>query len=578
MINIKKHIPFVSVKGESSIKKSIIYTVIRQIISMFCYTYSLVCVYLLIQDNHEIFSVIPITIFGIILLLIETKAIKLQFRSTNLPAYHEVEDVRLRLVSQLARLPLSFYNDKDMSEISGMMMSDCANLEHLIAGLLPEIYASAITFPLIFLVLAFLDLRLTLATLITVPIAYGIQICSLKLQASLVDQHKEVRYKALSRMQDYINGIQQIRADDQSNEKLRQLMDSLTELKKASLRMELTSGVFSAGAESILQSGIGIVIFFALHRYVGNSLSAFKTIVFFSASLRVYAPMGAQLTSLPSFIYFRRNLRRLSETLSAITQGGEEKTNLDCFDVEFKEVGFGYNDRPVLDGVDFSIKQGEITAIVGTSGAGKSTIANLLSRFWNPNIGEICMGGIDISSIDPEFYANYITFVFQDVALFHDTVYHNILVGRPDACREEVLAAARLARCDEFVNQLPNGYDTVLAENGLSLSGGERQRISIARAILKNAPIVVLDEATSSLDTMNEYYIHQALAELVNGRTVIVIAHTIRNIVNADKIIVLDNGHIIEQGTHEKLMQSKGLYEKMYKLQEQVANWQITNE
>lgn len=581
MKKLSKQIPNLSDSGYKNLRKSILATICKQLAGTFSFVCSMLLVYGLLQrqnsGNSDKHYIATIFVAGLLLMVAEILIIRHQYKTTNIPTYHESERLRLTIAEKLSKIPMSYYNSKNISEITGSLMDDCATVENLLSGIIPNVYASAITIPLSFIVLGIFDLRLGIAAFISVPTAFGIQLLSMKIQAKLVDMQLLIKHKTVSKMQEYIEGMQQIRANSQTGAKYDELTEALLNLKKASLKMELVSGIFTAGAEVVLQIGIGIVIFAATHYITTGTVSVFTMILFFSAVLKLYVPIASQITRLPNLMYMKKNICRISEILSQQPMQGNETPEIKDFEIEFQNVQFAYNHSPALKGISFCAEKNKVTAIVGPTGAGKTTIANLLARFWDADKGSITLGGIDITLIHPEYYSKYISFVFQNVVLFRDSIYNNILIGNPDASESEVLRAANLAQCDEFAQRLPDGYNTLLLENGKSLSGGERQRIAIARAMLKNAPIVLLDEATSSLDTMNEYYIHEALVALTAGKTVVIIAHTLRNIVNADNIIVINNGEIAEQGTHAQLMDDNRIYAKLYNIQKKAMEWDCRN-
>lgn len=570
-----KMLEVISDTGRKSIKKAVCSSVLKQIASWFSFVCSMFLVYHILRDSISTNITAIVFAAGLVLMTAEIFITKLQYKTTNIPSYHEEERIRLALAAKLGDIPMSYYNNKTISDIAGAILDDCSKVEKMISGLLPEYYASIFTISIIFIVLAIIDYRLAIAAFVTVPLSVGAQALSLNIQGKLVERHLVSKRYASSKMQEYIDGMAQIRANSQGGERCRELTEALAAWRRDSLKMELTSGVFTAGADVVLQLGIGIVVFTAARYLMAGTVDAFTMILFFSAMLGVYMPVSSQISRLPNLVYTKKSIARISEILSLTPVSGKETPEIKKFDIELKNVDFSYSATPVLKQVSFTAREGEVTAIVGPTGSGKTTVTNLLARFWDANGGKILLGDVDITKIQPEHYTKYISFVFQDVVLFNDTIYNNILIGNPDASEDDVVMAAKMACCDEFIRKLPDGYQTMLMENGRSLSGGERQRIAIARAMLKNAPIVILDEATSSLDTMNEYYIHQAMSELTKGKTVIVVAHTLRNIVNADNIVVLDNGEVVECGRHAELIKHDGIYARLYTIQKQAAEWDV---
>ena len=345
-------------------------------------------------------------------------------------------------------------------------------------------------------------------------------------------------------------------------------------MRKIAIKVELASGILVQGASLILQAGLGITIFIGTVLITGSKIELLPLLVLLMFSTQIYGPILAILSQLTSLFHLGTVTNRMRTLLTTPAMEGEDK-DVSKYDIELKDVTFGYNQDDVIKDVSFSIPAGSVTALVGPSGSGKSTISKLIARFWDVRKGQITIGGMDVSTIEPEHLMRCMSFVFQDVTLFNDTVFNNIRVGNRNATEEQVMAAAKAAYCDEFIQRLPDGYQTVLGENGSTLSGGERQRISIARALLKDAQIILLDEATASLDPENEVLIQRAIAKLVEGKTVIMIAHRLRTVVDADQIIVLDNGKLVECGTHDELMKKKGLYHKLFYIQQESLGWAV---
>ena len=351
-------------------------------------------------------------------------------------------------------------------------------------------------------------------------------------------------------------------------------------MKQMAIKMEFGTGVFITGAQMLLQAGVGLTVFVGTYLLTGGKIELIPLLLFFVIVVRLYGPVIVEFTLLPELFYHRIATKRMRTLLTAPVMEGDTEKQLTSWDIVFENVSFSYNaqnpnENVVIKNLTVAIPSDAITALVGPSGSGKSTISRLIARFWDVNEGCVKIGGVDVKTLDPEHLMSYMSFVFQDVVLFNDTVYNNICIGNMEATGEQVMEAARAACCDEFINALPKGYQTMLGENGSTLSGGERQRISIARALLKDAPIVLLDEATASLDPENEALIQQAISKLIAGKTVIVIAHRLRTVAGADKIVVLEEGRMVEEGTHETLMKSKGLYERLYRLQQESLGWSV---
>jgi len=387
----------------------------------------------------------------------------------------------------------------------------------------------------------------------------------------------DAKLAASGQVQEYIEGIKVIRACNLDGENFDALKNALRAMKRLAITMEFGTGVFVTGAQVVLQAGIGLTVLLGTTLLTGGQIGLIPMLMFLLIVIRIYGPILVELTLLPELFYHQIAVKRMRDLMAVPLMEGNAEKEIKNFNIVFDHVDFHYNEdgEETIKDMSVTIPPGGITALVGPSGSGKSTISRLIARFWDTNGGKITIGGVDIKTLDPEHLMSYMSFVFQDVTLFNDTILGNIRIGNMDASREEVMAASKAACCDEFVNRLPDGYDTMLGENGATLSGGERQRLSIARALLKDAPIVLLDEATASLDPENEALIQQAISTLIAGKTVVVIAHRLRTITGADKIIVLDNGKISGQGTHEGLSRKDGLYRKLYSIQQESMGWSV---
>lgn len=501
---------------------------------------------------------------------------KREYKSTYVNAYEQSETTRLGISDYMRKLPMSFFNSKDLSELSSNIMSDCSNIEQMLSSAIPQLIANIISTIIVCSVLMFFDWRMALAVLISLPLAALIFWLSRKLQNKMFAGQVEAKLMAAKQSQEYLDGIKVIRACGLGGDKFKVLDDAFLELKKASLQVELTSGAAMSITSILLRFGIGIVTFAGVHLLSGGSIGFIPLLMFLLIATRVYSPILTVMTLLPDILYIQVSTKRLRTLMTTPPMEGNSEMPITNFDIEFRNISFAYNNENVINGVSMIAHEGEVTALVGPSGSGKSTMAKLAARFWDVGKGEILVGGTDIKEIDPEHLMKHVSFVFQDVTLFNDTIAENIRLGKADASDEEVRQAAKLACCNEFIYKLPGGYQTVLGENGSTISGGERQRISIARALLKNAPIILLDEATASLDPENEVLVQKAIGRLVNGRTVLVIAHRLRTVADADKIVVLKDGKIMQQGTHDMLMQAKGLYKTLWDLQTESSAWNIS--
>ena len=517
------------------------------------------------EGSTDTSAIWKLWIFGIVSAVAVFLCAKNDYRKTYIASYKESNKTRERLAEHLCGMPMSFFNTRDLTEITSNMMSDCSAMESMLSSTIPPLIADIISSAVMCVMLAFFDIRLALCVFITIPLAFIIIIASKSKQKKLFRSQNDIKLEASARIQEYLEGVKIIKACGVSGKRHEALDRTLRALKDMSVKTELAIGVFISGASMILQSGIGITIFAGCALLLSGKVELLTLLMFLLMATRIYGPILAVLGQLSTLMHLDVVTDRMRSLMIADEMGGTEKT--DGGNIEVIDARFGYNDEEVIHGVSFKVEKGSVTALVGPSGSGKSTMSKLIARFWDVNGGCIRFGGKDIKNISPSSLMEHMSFVFQDVTLFNDTIFNNIKMGRESASDEEVYAAAKAAFCDEFVSKLPHGYETVIGENGGTLSGGERQRISIARALLKDAEIIILDEATASLDPENELFVQQAIARLVENKTVIMIAHRLRTVADADNIIVFDGGRIAEQGTHRQLMEKGGIYRRMYELQ-----------
>lgn len=514
---------------------------------------------------------------GIIGVFIVFLCSKNDYKKTYVVSYQESENARVTLAEHIRKLPMSLFNSKDLSELTTNLMGDVATSEHCLSHLIPQIIGNFISLTLITIILAFFDWRMAIAMFISVPVAFGIIFLSRSIYGKLHKKHIDAKLAAAEQAQEYLEGIKVIHACNLDGEKFSALENALKVMTKMSIQMEFGTGIFVTGAQAVLQSGIGLTVLLGTTLLVNGQIEIIPMIMFLLMSARIYGPFLTELSLLPEFFYHQTAIKRLRKLMSVKPMEGDSQTEIKNSEIVFKDVCFSYNKggEETIKNMSVTMPDGKITALVGASGSGKSTVSRLIARFWDTNSGTVSVGGIDVKTLDPEHLMSYMSFVFQDVVLFNDTIYNNIKIGNMNATEEEVLAAAKAARCDEFVLNLSEGYNTVLGENGSTLSGGERQRLSIARALLKDAPIVLLDEATASLDPESESSIQKAIAKLIKNKTVVVIAHRLRTIADSDKIIVMDGGRMAEEGTHQELLAKNGIYKKLYTIQQESLGWSV---
>ena len=516
-------------------------------------------------------------IIGVAIALLYLFSVWLSDERNNIFTYREMDRMRRSAAARLIQMPMSFLNSVSRSDLVNHLMADCAACEVAISGLIPSLIAHLTSSIVILVVLAVVNWKLALAAFAVIPVSYMIQALSLRTQASLTKRQLKAKRCAENTMLEYIAGMPVIKAYHLSGAQFDRLTRDLNAVRHISTKLELTAGIFVSGAEVVLQLGIGIVILAGTWLLNRGEVSLSILLLFWAVILRFYEPIAASLGELSNLIYMRESLKRLSDLLSSPVRTTERITPTD-YSVEFSNVYFYYcpdlRESAVLHDISFFVPAGSFTALVGPSGSGKTTVLRLAANLWSPTDGAVKIGGITITSnID---LSNVVAYVEQDPVLFHDSILNNILMGNPNATREEAISAARAAQCHFVETRLPNGFDTVIAENGASLSGGERQRIAIARAILKNAPILLLDEPTASLDAENEILVQNAISGLLKqGKTVLMIAHRLKTVENADQILVMENGKITQVGTHAKLIAQDGVYRKLYELQESAQQWNV---
>ena len=499
-----------------------------------------------------------------------------QYKTTYGLVYREVKKMRLSLAERLRKLPLGYFSKRDLADLIETLMGDVNRLEHVWSHCLGYLYGSFISTAVIAVMLLAYNWKLAIACLWAVPVAFILLFGSRKLSRKNSEITKAAAVQVADGIQETLENIREIRATNQEDRFLNALSDKIDDHEAKMIHVELVNGIFVNAASVIMRLGVATTILAGTRMILAGEIDFMMLFMYLMVITRIYAPFDQALALISEMFLSEVCANRLNEIEDARTAEGSEDFRPDGHDIVFENVGFGYDDKQVLDGVSFTAKEGEVTALVGPSGSGKSTCTRLAARLWDNDSGAIKVGGVDIKTIDPETLLTDYSMVFQDVVLFDDTVMENIRLGKHGATDEEVRAAARAANCDEFVEKLPQGYNTPIGENGAKLSGGERQRISIARALLKDAPIVLLDEATASLDVENETKVQGALSRLLAGKTVLVIAHRMRTVEAADKIVVLADGKVAEQGSPDELFaRENSMFRRMAELQSTSAGWSI---
>ena len=567
-------------EGSDNLIKGIIYTALQNISFMFPVGLYAALLYIWINPlmGGEIISPdLGIFILGILIILGIIFAFSWkQYHFVYNTTYVESTNRRINLGENLRKLPLSFFERRDLADLTATIMNDCTDLEHVFSHAIPQLLGSILSLIFVSIGLLIFDWRLAVALLWVVPVSFIILYISKRM---IYRGSKIVTNDLLEcgdSMQECIDSIRDLKSYNYENEYLSKLNDITSKIEKSRIKSELmlSSGVITG--KVILNLGIVSVILLGSNLIMNGQVTIYTFLIFLIASATIYAPVENGLMFLSEILMMDIKIERAKEIEMLVTEEGLKDYSLDGYDLEFRNVKFNYDNlKDVLSDIDFIAKQGEVTALVGPSGGGKSTVSKLAARFWDPVSGEVSIGGQNLAELDSEKLLENFSIVFQDVILFNNTIMENIRVGKKDASDDEVINAAKLAECEEFVQKLPNGYNTIIGENGELLSGGQRQRISIARALLKNANIVILDEATSFLDVENESKIQKAISTLIKNKTVIIIAHRMRTIANADKIVVLDDGRIVEQGSPDELLAQNGLFKHMVELQKLSGKWEI---
>lgn len=565
-------------QGVKNTKRGTLFTVITNLVVMagtgILYLVMGSFMKILIGESAVTNILVPILLI-IAFLLLSFITHYLQYKATYGLVYGEVKTTRLHLAERLRKLPLGYFGKRDLADLTETLMGDVNRMEHVWSHVLGYLYGAYISTAIIAICLIFYNWKLAIACLWGVPVAFALLFGSRKLTARSSQITKAAAIRVSDGIQEALENVREIRATNQEKRYLSGLNEKINQHEKVTIKGELTTGLFVNAASVIMRLGVATTILVGANLILSGQIDFMLLFLFLLVITRVYAPFDQSLALIAEMFVSQVSADRINEIYETAIATGSDTFKPQGHDIVFDHVSFSYDHKEVLHDVSFTAKEGQVTALVGPSGSGKSTCARLAARLWDIDSGHICVGGVDISTVDPEALLTDYSMVFQDVVLFDDTVMENIRLGKRGASDEEVLAAAKAANCDEFVNLLPQGYATPIGENGAKLSGGERQRISIARALLKDAPIVLLDEATASLDVENETKVQAALSRLLMGKTVLVIAHRMRTVAGADHIVVLDNGHIVEQGSPSELMEKNGIYRRMVDLQSESAQWKM---
>lgn len=560
-------------KGAKDLRRGIVFSTLLNLALMLPPTYLFLFLMEYLEvgtDQHTLWFYI---LLAVVLMGMMFFIARWQYDSTYTTIYNESAQRRISLAEKLRRLPLAFFGERNLSDLTSTIMEDCTSLEQIFSHAVPQLFASVLSMFIIAVSLFFYDWRLAVALFWVVPMALAaLLLARHQLDKAFVHLY-HVKRGVTEQVQEGLECVQEIKSYCGEKAYNQSFDKRLKDYEKELVNHELVAGVFVNLSAMILKLGMPTVIITGAWLLQRGEVSIFIYLAFLLVSAMVYNPIQDVCNNLAILAFLDVRINRMKEMEAMPEQEGSKEVKMDNYDIEFRNVSFAYEtEKQVLHNVSFTAKQGEVTALVGPSGGGKSTTAKLAARFWDIDGGKILLGGNDIAHIDPETLLRNYAVVFQDVLLFNASISDNIRIGKRDATDEEVRRVAQLAQCDDFISRMPNGYDTIIGENGETLSGGERQRISIARALLKDAPVILLDEATASLDAENETKIQAGISELVQGKTVIIIAHRMRTVRNADHIVVLGGGTVIEQGAPEDLMAKGGEFARMVKLQQENNN------
>ena len=581
MINRLQQKYALSIQGAKDLFKAIVYSVLANISLMLPVALLAIVLNTMLPValgmEEKVTGFAGYTVAGMIILVMIFVLHYLQYTKAYIGTYEESERRRITLAEKLRTLPLGFFHERDLADLTSTIMGDCASFEHAFSHTVPQFLGSLISTIIVCLVLLIMNWKMGLALLWVAPVAFAIVLLSRKWQELLAKKYMTARLDLSEGIQECLETVQDIKACNQEKNYLEKLDVKLDAAEKAQISSEMVSASLLTTGQMVLRLGLATVIVVGSSLILKGKIDLFTYILYLIAASRLYDPLSGAMANMAELFGVNLQVKRLKEIQEYPLETGQTEYHTKGYDVIFDHVKFSYETgKPVLKDVSFTAKQGQVTALVGPSGGGKSTIAKLAAKFYDLDGGKITLGGVDIAKLDPVALMKDVSIVFQDVVLFKNTIMENIRVGRKGASDEDVIAAAKAAKCHDFIEKLPQGYQTVIGENGSTLSGGECQRLSIARALLKDAPVILLDEATASLDVDSETQIQEAISELVREKTVLVIAHRMRTIEAADQIVVLDKGVVAEKGTHDTLMKKNGLYRKLVDLQTEAANWKLS--
>ena len=562
------------------LNKPVGYTILANLVNILPFCLSIEAVRILFQafdgngtslDIDRLWFLFGILIAYMILMALAERA---SYRANFRGAYEMSASGRIALGEHLRRLSLGFLSRRDPGDLSSMLITDFTMAETGISHHLPQLMGALVMPLLAFLSLLWIDWRMAVAMFAALPLAILVLWISTGVQQKLSGRQIAAKIEAGNRLEEYLQGIRVMKAYNLLGERFVRLRDALAALRRACIRQEALLGPFVLLSITLIRAGLTLIVLCGTYLLLGGELSLMTIVLSLVVDSQEFDPLTSALTNFTEFRYLSIAGGRILSLMEEPEMTGNRQAPTNG-DITLENVSFAYQDKEVLHNVSLSLHKNTLTALVGPSGSGKSTLMKLCARFYDPQQGRICFDGIPMNEIEPESLMQRISMVFQDVYLFQDTIRNNIRFGRNDATDIEIEEAARRACCHDFIMRLPQGYDTMVGEGGCTLSGGEKQRLSIARAILKNAPVILLDEATASLDPENEVEVQKAIDTLIQGRTVIVIAHRLKTIMNADHIVVLQEGRITEQGTHEELLRNKGLYARLWQIQEETSGWKL---